>query len=383
MKQVRCMTTRSYRMLPVRGCFGGLFAVLLCLVAGNGCVTPTYQATELPPEYAAKPVDKLNRADLSRLTSHSVRSSQIGIGDLLEVAVYSGYGDDRTEPNKVNVAADGTADIPLIGPVQVNGMTPEESQYAIAEAARQRDVIRTPYVSVRVEEQRRVKVAVSGAVIEPSVVELPQGNSTLLNAILAAGGLAEDASPEVTIRRPVLAANAPDALRGNPLRLAGGGDSVVLASYEEETPSGDEATTFEINLVSATEEGTGVHLLADGDVVHVKRRPDRKIRVGGLVKIPGEIDIPPDEDIYLVEALTMAGDHTIQTADSVVVLRRVPGTPEPVTIKASIREAKRNEGNILLQANDVVIVEETPVTIAIETLKTFFRFSVGSSLALF
>ena len=375
------MTTRSHRALSIRRCFGGTLGALACLVAASGCVTPAYQATELPPEFAAKPVDKLNTADLSRLTSYAVRSNQIGIGDLLEVTVFSSYGDGETKPSLVNVATDGTADVPLIGPVKVDGMMPEEARITIADAARQRDVFRTPYVSVRVEEQRMNRISVSGAVMEPQIVEIPRGNSTLLNAILAAGGLTEDASAEVTIRRPALAANTPDALRGNPLRLAGTDNSVVLASYEEQGEK--RASTYEINLVSASEDASGVFALDDGDVVHVKKRPERKVRVGGLVAAPGEFDMPPDEDFYLVDALTVAGDHTLQGADSVVVLRRIPGQVEPVTIKASIREAKRNKGNIRLQANDVVIVEETPVTIAFETLKTFFRFSVGSSLALF
>ena len=377
------MTTRSYRASSVRRCLGGILLGLATLFAGNGCVGPTYRATELPPEYAAKPVDKLNTADLSKLVSHSVRSSQIGIGDLLEVTASAGYSNGETEPPKVyvNVAADGTADIPPIGPVRVDGLNPEEAQLAIADAARQRDVFRTPYISVRVEEQRVNKIAVSGQVVEPGVVEVPRGNSTLLSAILAAGGLTEDASAEVTISRPALAANTPDALRGNPLRLTGGGDSVVLASYEEERP--EQARTFEINLVSASKKGKGVYFLDDGDVVHVKKRPERKIRVGGLVKLPGEFDMPVDEDMYLADALTQAGDHDTMGADSVVVLRRMSGVEKPITIKASMRDAKRNKGNIRLQANDVVIVEETPVTLAIEALKSFFRFSIGSSMVLF
>lgn len=382
------MTTRSHRALSIRRCFGGTLVALACLVAASGCVTPTYQATELPPEFAAKPVDKLNTANLSRLTSYAVPSSQIGIGDLLEVTVFSSYGDGETKPSLVNVATDGTADVPLIGPVKVDGMKPEEARVAIANAARQRDVFRTPYVAVKIEEQRLNRISVSGAVVEPQIVAIPRGNSSLLNAILAAGGLTEEASAEVTITRPVLAANTPDAIRGNPLRLARSDNSVRLASFEDVLvghgeEGGRHASTFEINLVSASENANGVFALDDGDVVHVKKRPERKVRVGGLVASPGEFDMPPDEDIYLVDALTMAGDHTLQGADSVVVLRRMPGQVEPVTIKASIRDAKRNKGNIRLQANDVVIVEETPVTIAFETLKTFFRFSVGSSLALF
>ena len=376
------MTMRLHRALPGRRCFGGLLVGLACLLAGNGCATTTYRATELPAKYAARPVDRLNTADLSRLTAYTVPSNQIGVGDLLEVAVFAGYSDSETHPNKVNVAADGTVDVPLIGPVPVEGLTPEEAQLAIREAAIARDVFRTPHVSVRVEEQRFNRIAVSGEVEEPQVVEVPRGNSTLLNAILAAGGLTEFASAEVTICRPALAANAPDALRGNPLRLTDNGNSVKLASYEEEEPGG-RANSFDVNLVSASKEGTGVYTLDDGDVVHVKRRPERKVRVGGLVMAGGEFDMPPDEDVHLVDALTMAGGHSVQFADSVVVLRRMSETDEPVVIKGSIREAKRNKGNIRLQANDVVIVEDTPITMAFETFKSFFRFSVGSSIALF
>ncbi len=375
------MTTISHRGLPVRRRLGGLCVAFLCLAAGSGCATSTYHATELPPEYAAKANERLDKVDLSRLTSYSVRSNQIGAGDLIEVTVFAGYGDSETEPSLVNVAEGGTADVPLIGRVQVNGMTPSEASQAIAATARQLDVFRTPHVSVRMEKQAKNMVYVSGAVPDPGAWELPRGNSTLLSAILAAGGLAEDASSDVTIRRPALSANTPDAMRGNPLRVAGGDNSVVLASYEEGL--GEEARTIQVNLVSATKEGQGGYYLDDGDVVHVRKRPERKYRVGGLVVRPDEFEMPPNGDIYLIDALTLAGEHSIQGADSVVVTRRVPGVEEPITIKASIRDVNRGRGNIRLQENDVVKVEETPVTVAFDVLKSFFRFSVGSSLALF
>lgn len=375
------MTTISHRALPVWRCLGGMLVAFLCVVANGGCATGVYRATELPPEYIAKANDRLDKADLSRLTSYSVRSNQIGVGDLLEVTVFSGYGNSETKPSLVNVADDGTADVPLIGPVHVDGMTFGEAGVAIAAAARDRDVFRTPHVSVRMEEQRTNRIYVGGAVPEPGVVELPRGNSTLLSAILEAGGLAEDASPDVTIRRPARSANTPDAMRGNPLRLAGGSESVVLASYEEGLA--EQAQTWKVDLVSATEEGKGGYYLDDGDIVHVKKRPERKFQVTGLVRNPNEFEMPPNEDVYLVNALALAGGSSMQGADSVLVLRRVPGVEEPIAIKASIREARKNQGNIRIQENDVVTVEETPVTMAFETLKTFFRFSVGSSLALF
>ena len=83
------MTTISPRTLSLRQWFSAVFAAWFCLGAA-GCATTTYRATDLPLEYAAKPIDRLDKADLSRLTSYSVRSNQIGVGDLLEVGIPPG-----------------------------------------------------------------------------------------------------------------------------------------------------------------------------------------------------------------------------------------------------------------------------------------------------
>ncbi|MDD4789269.1 MAG: SLBB domain-containing protein, partial [Pirellulales bacterium] len=221
-----------------------------------------------------------------------------------------------------------------------------------------------------------------GAVEKPGVYEIPRGNSTLLAAIMEAGGLSEDASPEVAIRRPALTDSPPDPFRGESLRLAEGGSGVVLASYDENLA--EQAQTVQVNLVSATTEGKGGYYLDDGDVVHVKKRPQRTFRVMGLVNAPGELELPPDKDLYLLDALALAGERKMQAADSVLVIRRVEGQEEPIKIAISVNEAQNNgASNLRIQEDDIVVVLETPITMAFETLKTFFRFSVGSSLALF
>ncbi len=257
------MTARSHRALPVRQWFGGLWVAFACLFAGGGCAS-TYQAEQLPPEYVAKRVDRFNNADPVRLASYSAQNNQIGTGDLLEVAVYSGFDGEKTEPDMVNVAADGTANVPLIGLVRVAGLTPDQAQRAIGQAAYERDIVRTPAVSVRIEE-----------------------------------------------------------------------------------------------------------------------RPERKVQVSGLVKLPGEIEMPPNTDLRLASAVAMAGGKSEQLADTVLVIRQPPQGREPITIEASLRDVRRNRGNIVLQENDVVIVEESPVTIGFDLLQKFFRFSLGSSIALF
>jgi polysaccharide export outer membrane protein len=298
------------------------------------------------------------------------------------VTVFSDYGDAKTNPMPVRVADDGSANVPLIGPVPVAGLTLDSAERAIAAAAVQRDVYRSPHVTVTMDAQRKNRIIIVGAVQKPGVYEIPRGNSTLLAAIMEAGGLSEEASPEVAIRRPALTDSPPDPFRGETLRLAGSGGGVVLASYDE-NPA-EQAQTVQVNLVSATTEGKGGYYLDDGDVVHVKKRPKRAFRVMGLVNAPGEIELPPDKDVYLLDALALAGERKMQAADSVLVIRRVEGQKDPIKIAISVNEAQNNgASNLRIQEDDVVVVRETPITMAFETLKTFFRFSVGSSLALF
>lgn len=359
----------------------GLLAATVSLLAG-GCISGTFRAAELPARFAAAPVERLDQIDLSRLTSYAVRSDRVDAGDVLEVTVFSDYGDAKTNPMPVRVADDGSANVPLIGPVPVAGLTLDSAERAIAAAAVQRDVYRSPHVTVTMDAQRKNRIIIVGAVQKPGVYEIPRGNSTLLAAIMEAGGLSEEASPEVAIRRPALTDSPPDPFRGETLRLAGSGGGVVLASYDE-NPA-EQAQTVQVNLVSATTEGKGGYYLDDGDVVHVKKRPKRAFRVMGLVNAPGEIELPPDKDVYLLDALALAGERKMQAADSVLVIRRVEGQKDPIKIAISVNEAQNNgASNLRIQEDDVVVVRETPITMAFETLKTFFRFSVGSSLALF
>jgi polysaccharide export outer membrane protein len=102
------------------------------------------------------------------------------------------------------------------------------------------------------------------------------------------------------------------------------------------------------------------------------------IYVGGLVRDPGEFAIPRNRDLDLLQAVQMAGDKSSPVADKVLVIRRVPGRPEPVVIEARLSGAKRNgRENIRLAAGDVVSIEQTPATVVVDTLMSFVRVSFG------
>ncbi len=369
--------TRGHVLLPAA------ILVLCAAASSGGCAGTTYQAAKLPPEFLAPVTEKVDAIDISRLSTYAVRSDRIDRGDVLEVTILTDYGNMRPMPVPVRVGEDGQAKIQYIGSVPLAGLTLDEAERAIEAAGVQRNKFRDPHVTVTMQQQRMNRITVTGAVEEQGVIEVPRGNCNLLSVLVEAGGLSEEAGTNVEIRRPAKRLYPPDPFQTDAPHLAEDHPG-QLTAYEYEEGSPRQARTVRVNLASAAGQGRGGYYLDDGDVVNVEKRPPRKVYVSGLVRSPGEYELPRDEDLHVLNALSMAGGSRLQGADTILIIRRVEGRQEPVRIKTSIHEARINgQANVRLAANDQIVLEETPLTMAFETLKTFFRFSVGSSLALF
>ena len=98
----------------------------------------------------------------------------------------------------------------------------------------------------------------------------------------------------------------------------------------------------------------------------------------GLVEKPGQFLLPMEQDVYLLDAISMAGGKSSVVADKVFVIRRVPDREEPIVIRASISEAKHNGlENLRLAAGDTITIEQTPATAVVDAIEKFFRFSLG------
>ena len=224
--------------------------------------------------------------------------------------------------------------------------------------------------------RRTNKVTVVGAVEKPAEYELPRGASTLFAAIVAAGNLSKEAGTDVEIRRPAQAGVSEQD------RVAG---RAQLTGYSLGQPRAAETVaqpaSFKINLVAAAQQGDGGPLLQDGDVVRVERRDNVPVRVMGLVMKPGEFEVPVNQDMHLLDVIAKAGGVSLNVADKIHVIRRVPGKEEPVVIETSLRSAKAGgQSNLRLAPGDVVSVEETPATVVMDTIRTFFRVGFSSAL---
>jgi polysaccharide export outer membrane protein len=116
----------------------------------------------------------------------------------------------------------------------------------------------------------------------------------------------------------------------------------------------------------------------------VYKRDPHPIHVIGLVREPGEFELPVNREMRMLDALAKAKGVSSQVADKVHVIRQMPGQAEPIVIQISLHEAKTSgKGNIRLASGDIVSVEQTPATVMYDVVNNFLRFGVSGSIPLF
>ncbi len=366
-----------------------------------GCGTTKYSARSLPIELQAPTLPPSTELNLGQMGGWGVGSSEIGIGDIVSITVFSGNGDERTTPFPARVGPDRTVLVPMIGAVPIAGLEPAAAEQRIAAAGIERGIYRQPCVTLTITEHAVNRITVLGAVAKPGVVELPRGACDLASALAAAGGLSNEAGTKVEVLHQGIASFVADH-PAEPLRA--GSNGVKLASYDDpkESDSGPALVPggtnqqrlspppelvqqrqavpdlTRIDLAQAGAAGPDTRRLSDRDVVMVQPRDKRFIHVTGLVQRPNEFELTRDKDIRVLDAIAMAGGTTSVVADKIFVIRQLPNMPAPAVIKISMSRAKVNgEENLRLAAGDLVSVESTPATMMVDTVGKFFRVALG------
>jgi len=103
--------------------------------------------------------------------------------DLLSITVYQ----DKDMDRKVRINSDGTIALPLIGAVQIGGMTLADAQAVIEKKLSQYLV--NPQASLFIEDYGNKTIFVMGEVQKPGSYPIPtESRMTLLEAISTAGG---------------------------------------------------------------------------------------------------------------------------------------------------------------------------------------------------
>lgn len=152
-------------------------------------------APVLTPEQA-KAAENAEAAAIAAALQQVVRSKtdyKISSADLISVTVYQ----DPEMNRKVRVNANGSASLPLIGPVKIGGLTLMEAQGVIEDKLGKYLV--NPQVSLFIEEYGNKLVFVMGEVQKPGSYPVPtESRLTVLEAISSAGGFTAIAAQDRT-----------------------------------------------------------------------------------------------------------------------------------------------------------------------------------------
>jgi len=349
-----------------------LATVLACLTVCGCSSTKIYTSKTLPSNWHAKPIANVASFDLTKLSSATIPVDLIACQDVLEVTIASGVERDgiKTMPSRVNES--GEVDVLHVGAVRVAGLDLAEAEAAIHQACVDREIYRTPHVTVVMKRPKVNRITVLGAVEKPGVVELRNGNSDLLQALVQAEGLTKEAGSMVEIHHPGFRpqdsgtpriAEQPDA-QGN-----------QLTSFDDAPAKLTASRTLKVDLASLASGTKSNYDLEDGAVVRVEKRDPPALQVIGLVKKPDRYEFPLGKNMRLTDAIALAGGTSNQLADKVFVIRRREGT-EPMLVSTSIRKAKRDGAeNMLLEPGDTVSIEQTPGTVFLDAIR-----SVGVNL---
>jgi polysaccharide export outer membrane protein len=392
-----------------------LIPVLACPLGCTHWRQGTIQPTELDPGLQAHAPPLVKPLQLANLGAPTHPRYMIQPGDLLDVSVMNLAGENQASTIPARVANDGTICLPLVGPVPVAYLTVPEAEGEIFAAYDEGAMLHLPQVSVNVHESRKVRVFLLGAVKNPGQYELAGNESDLLSALMAAGGLTNDADPIIEVRRRITS-RRPALPRGPHLLPAGHEQApppdetddadpdagTTAGAQRKGSPYGTYAVLDDKVVRPAAAPGSPVTLirfdlneeqgksmlssgftLKNGDTISVQERKTKPIYVMGMVNKPGDLSIPPDRAIRVLDAVGMAGGvDKITLPDKAVVIRQRPDDSGVVAIRIDLDKAKRELGeNILLAPGDVVSVEETPASYARGIFREAFRLGLGVTAA--
>jgi polysaccharide biosynthesis/export protein len=172
--------------------------------------------------------------------------SQLGPGDSVSIQVFG-----QPESPNVYVGDDGTISVPLVGNIQVAGISPVEAAARVAKALKNGGYFVNPHVTILVTQPRSQLVSVVGEV-QSSGRYLINPRTTIVDLLAQAGGVKDTASDVGYVLRsddnghisryPVNLSGVTDIKDVLPTATLLGGDSLVVPRAEHYFVHGEVTT---------------------------------------------------------------------------------------------------------------------------------------------
>lgn len=268
----------------------------------------------------------------------SYRDYRVGPEDLLVIEV---YGQEALK-RELRVSGQGQISMPLVGVVQVGGLTTQEIENRLRELYGSQ-FLRNPQITVEVKEFHHQRVAVTGAVAKPGYYEII-GPRTLLEVLALAGGFTNKPGPEsgdvVHVIRQQNTAEMAKAMKTGSLR-----------SFAPHTKT----TVIDIQRLVSGEAPELNLMVKGGDVIYV---PFAGIAyVLGGVKKPGNVTVK--ENLTLSQAVAAAGGVDPIMGTQKVTIMRFDKQGRPMRIEADLKEITAGRASdIPVNDHDAIVVAE-------------------------
>ncbi len=207
---------------------------------------------------------------------------QLGPGDTIRILVFQ--NPDLTLETRVSEG--GTITYPLIGAVQVGGLTIGAAEQKIAKALRDGGFVQQPQVNIAMVQVRGNQISVLGQVTRPGRFPLETFNTRISEMLAIAGGIA-----------------------------GSGADTVILIGVRNGKPFRKEIDLAEIFLNNKPENDI---IVAGGDAIYVHRAP--MFYVYGEVQHPGSFRV--ERNMSVQQALAQGGGLTVRGTETRLRLHR-------------------------------------------------------------
>jgi polysaccharide export outer membrane protein len=260
---------------------------------------------------------------------------RLGPGD--EIKVFQPNAEEFDEKT-ARINDQGIVNLPLVGRLQVGGLTIEEAESLLAKSLAQLLVHPQPVISIT--EYRSEPVSVLGEVNTPGVIQL-QGKKTLVEVLSLAGGLKQDAGTDVQVTRRLIYGKLP---------LPGAVNDPQ-----------DEYSIARLNLtrlLRGDNPSDNIQVFPQ-DIISVPK--GEEVYVVGSVKKPGGFPLSANGGVSILQAVALAEGLGPTAGTSQARIYRSNGDGQPKTeIAVDLKAIMAGKStDITLMPKDVLFVPES------------------------